>query len=178
MFTTLPPTLTRARVHEAQGNGNTTFAMWQTWRYPSTIWVLAQNAEKMPVAPSLTFVRAKGDNILWAVEEALRGLPDALVVAQIDKALSLTIGRRLQLAAEAGGTTGLLLIRDGAGSPATQTRWQCMPLAGDSTLHNWSLIKNKSGTFGNWTVNWDGTSAAFDMVSTIGQRLCPAEKSG
>ena len=94
------------------------------------------------------------------------------------KPLSLTAGRRLQLAAEAGRTTGLLLIRQEAGSNATETRWSCEPRAGaaaDSTLHRWSLNKNKTGTSGSWVVNWNGASAAVDMVPKARQRHEPED---
>lgn len=116
-------------------------------------------------------------DLLWSVEEALRsGL--GLVIAEPERSLSLTAGRRLQLAAEAGGATGLMLIRDGAGSPAAETRWECRPEGGDSTRHRWGLNKNKSGTLGTWIVNWNGASAAFDLVSATGQRSGPAETPG
>ncbi|MDZ4134241.1 MAG: hypothetical protein U1D06_01425 [Paracoccaceae bacterium] len=98
-------------------------------------------------------------DLLWCIEETLRAAPVALVIAEPSQPLSLTAGRRFQLAAEAGGTTGLMLIQTNAGSNATQSRWSCEPqannLAGnpDSTLHNWTLKKNKQGTLGNWVVN-------------------------
>ncbi|WP_136683905.1 hypothetical protein [Falsirhodobacter xinxiangensis] len=160
-----PFSLRPARAHEAQGQGRLAFALWQAWRYPAVIWVLAEQDPQLPLAASATFVRAKGLDILWAAEEALRRLPGALVIATPEKPLTLTAGRRLQLAAESGTTTGLLLIEDGAGSPAVETRWHCDPLAGESTLHRWSRIKNKKGPTGSWTLDWDGSSAAFDMVS-------------
>ena len=74
----------------------------------------------------------------------------------------------------------LMLIRQGQGSNATETRWSCAPLPNpavpadaDSTLHRWSLIKNKSGTLGDWTVRWNGASAAFHLVSKAGERHQP-----
>ncbi|MDT8345822.1 MAG: hypothetical protein RQ752_15455, partial [Thermohalobaculum sp.] len=94
-------------------------------------------------------------------------------IAEPGALLSLTAGRRLQLAAEAGGTTGLMLIRAGQGSNAAETRWHATPQPGatpHSTLHCWSLKKNKKGTVGDWTLHWDGTSAAFDLVPAAGER--------
>ena len=63
---------------------------------------------------------------------------------------------------------------------ATETRWHATPLPGDadSTLHHWSIIKNKSGTLGEWTVSWDGASAAFHLVSEAGERREPQEAPG
>ena len=124
-------------------------------------------------------MRARSEtDLLWAVEESLRTAPVDFVIAEPERPLSLTAGRRLQLAAEAGGTTGLLLIREGMGSNAAETRWHCGPEPAakpDSTLHRWSLIKNKKGTLGDWTLHWDGTSAAFRLVSATGKRRGAAE---
>ena len=131
------------------------------------------------VGERLHLFRPMGEtDLLWCIEEALRAVPVSLVIAEPEKPLSLTAGRRLQLAAEAGRTTGLMLIRQEAGSNATETRWACEPLASqpaDSTLHQWALNKNKKGTLGSWVLNWNGTSAAFHMVSEARQRLEPAD---
>lgn len=167
--------------------GRASFALWHAMRHAGgVIWIAPARdpstlmAQGLPegVGPRLTLIRAGSEeDLLWATEESLRGLPGALVIARPEKPLSLTAGRRLQLAAEAGGTTGLMLIADGAGSPATETRWSCrpgppcvLPGSGDSTLHQWSLIKNKRGTSGEWTLDWDGTSSAFDLVAATGKR--------
>ena len=100
------------------------------------------------------------------------------MIAEPDKPLSLLAGRRLQLAGEAGKTTGLMLIREGAGSNAAETRWHCAPLAkktADSTPHCWSLKKNKKGTLESWTVYWNGETTAFNLVCAAGERHEPAE---
>ena len=92
----------------------------------------------------LHLIRPVGEtDLLWCVEEALRSDPVSRVIAEPEKPLALTVGRRLQLPAEAGRTTGLMLIRQNAGSNATETRWNCDPLpatSADSTLHQWALI--------------------------------------
>ena len=115
-------------------------------------------------------------DLLWCVDEALRSVPVSLVIAEPSSPLALTVGRRFQLAAEAGRTTGLMLIRQDAGSNATETRWNCELLpatAADSTLQRWALNTNKKGTLANWIVNWNGTSAAFHMVSEARERHEP-----
>lgn len=178
-----PLRLVPRRVHEAEGLGRRAFALFQALRHPGPlVWVLPAHAPEQPllpglpagVGPRLHLVRARSEtDLLWATEEALRAAPVGFVIAEPEKPLTLTAGRRLQLAAEAGGTTGLLLIREGMGSNAAETRWHCVPEPGtgpDSTLHRWSLIKNKKGTLGNWTLHWDGTSAAFDLVPAAGER--------
>jgi len=196
-----PLALAHARVHEAGGHGRRIFALFQAARHPGPlIWILPAHQPERPmprglpegVADRLHLVTPRGGtDLLWATEEALRARAAGLVIAEPAEALSLTAGRRLQLAAEAGRTTGLLLIREGAGSNATETRWSCAPRprlprpglphpgAGpDSTLHLWSLNKNKSGTFGDWTVDWNGASAAFHLVSEAGERCEPQGAAG
>ena len=98
------------------------------------------------VAERLHLVEARSEtDLLWTAEEALRARPVSLVIATPEKPISLTAGRRLQLAAEAGGTTGLMLIQEGRGSNAAETRWKCDPLPSppNSTRHRWAHIKNK-----------------------------------
>lgn len=183
-----PFALRPARVHEAEGRGRRAFALFQAARHSGPlVWILPAHVSEMPmlrglppgVGERLHLLRPSGEtDLLWCCEEALRAAPVGLVIAEPEKPLSLTAGRRLQLAAEAGRSTGMMLIREGAGSNATETRWQCEPMAStaaDSTLHRWTLIKNKQGTLGSWVLNWNGASAAVDMVSAAGERHEPAE---
>lgn len=170
------------RVHEATGRGRRGFALLQAARHPGPlVWILPAHVPELPMLRGLPegmgerlhLFRPSGEmDLLWCIEEALRAAPIGLVIAEPEKPMSLTAGRRLQLAAEAGCTTGLMLIRQDAGSNATETRWQCEPLASpaDSTLHHWSLNKNKRGTTGSWVLNWNGASAAVHMVSEARER--------
>ncbi|WP_134682032.1 ImuA family protein [Paracoccus ravus] len=163
-----PLALAPARVHEAAGPGRSAFALFQTARHPGPLfWVLPQHEVSRPlpqglpegVAERLHLVETRSETeLLWATEEALRSPASGFVIAEPGKALNLTAGRRLQLAAEAGRTTGLLLIREGHGCNAAETRWQCVPLPGpaDSARQHWRLTKDKSGTIGALTVDWDG----------------------
>ena len=183
-----PLTLRARRVHEAEGRGRRAFAWFQAARCPnSLVWILPAHAPEGPmlrglpqgVGERLHLLRPVGEtDMLWCIEEALRAAPVGLVIAEPSKPLSLTSGRRFQLAAEAGRTSGLMLIQTDAGSNTTETRWQCEPMVNaqaDSTLHRWTLKKNKQGTLGDWVIDWNGASAAFDMVSEAGERHQPAE---
>ena len=186
-----PLALAGARVHEAQGRGRRAFALFQAARHPGqVVWILPDHAPRMllpaglpdGLSARLMLLRPKGvTDLLWSLEETLRAAPVALVIAEPEKPLTLTAGRRLQLAAEAGRTSGLVLVQDGQGSHAAETRWQCdarAAQAADSTLQDWSLIKNKKGTTGSWIVDWNGTSAAVHMVSAPGERVQSAEPPG
>ncbi|MCA0423357.1 MAG: hypothetical protein LCH61_08545, partial [Proteobacteria bacterium] len=127
-------------------------------------------------AERLHFIEARDEtDLLWTIEEALRARPVSLVIAAPEKPISLTAGRRLQLAAEAGDTTGLMLIQEGRGSNAAETRWKCDPLPSplDSTRHRWILNKNKKGTIGLYDVSWNGTTAAVHLVPQAGERHQP-----
>jgi protein ImuA len=176
------------RVHEAEGRGRRAFALFQAARHPGPlVWILPAHAPETPMLRGLPqginerlhLLRPVSEtDLLWCIEEALRSIPVALVIAEPSQPLSLTAGRRFQLAAEAGRTAGLMLIQTDAGSNATETRWSCDPMASpqaDSTLHQWTLKKNKRGTLGSWILNWNGASAAVHMVSEVGERHQPAE---
>ncbi len=199
--------LKSARAHEVCGDGALVFAaigaglasgavVWVSERWRPTV-----NPEGL--APycdpgRLLVTRAQDQmTVLASVETALRSGAAGLVVAEVSAAIGLTEGRRLQLAAEAGGTTALVIIPEGAGSNAAETRWRCQGVpAGpppdqsspdlarpgvlpqshssprqnspDSTHWRWSLIKNKIGTLSEWVVRWDAASHRVIVVSKAG----------
>ena len=184
-----PLRLAAHRVHDAEGPARRSFAVLQAARMPGlVIWITPAHVTEhlMPwalparLANRLILLRAGGEtDLLWCMEEALRSTAPALVVAEPQKPLSLTAGRRLQLAAEAGRTTGLLLIREDGGSNASETRWHCDtvadPTAQDSTLQDWSLNKNKKGTLGRWRVCWNDKAQSLRVVSPVADRSCAAD---
>ncbi len=110
---------------------------------------------------------------LAVAEEALKDGVLPHVILEITRPLDLREGRRLQLAAKAGGTTGLCIIPEGMGSNATDTRWRATPVFDaaeeDSTLLRWEIIKNKSGTLGAWNVRWDQKTRRVYVVSAVAQ---------
>ncbi|MEO1251912.1 MAG: hypothetical protein AAFW81_06160 [Pseudomonadota bacterium] len=122
-------------------------------------------------------------DVLWTMEEALRLGPAALVVAELGRPPDLKASRRLQLAAEAGGATGLALVDDAPVANAAETRWFCAPSPGthfseeggkkalaentDSTRWRLSRIKNKKGTLGAWEIKWDAEARRVIVVSRI-----------
>lgn len=187
--TTDPWHLAAHRVHDAAGPARRSFAVLQAAGTPGlVIWITPDHLAEslMPwalparLANRLILLRAGGEtDLLWCMEETLRSTAPVLVIAEPQKPLSLTAGRRLQLAAEAGRTTGLLLIREDGGSNASETRWHCDTLADpgapDSTLQEWSLNKNKKGTLGRWRVCWNDKAQSLRVVSPVGERSCPAD---
>jgi len=126
---------------------------------------------------------AKGQSqidVLASGEEALSSGAVNLTVMELSKSIGLTEGRRLQLAAEAGKSTGLCIISEGMGSNAAESRWRCAPIfaPADSTLIRWEIIKNKSGTLTGWDLRWDAETRRITVVSKAGQRPAPAHARG
>jgi Uncharacterized conserved protein len=166
-----------SRVHEACGPAAASFALWTAAQSGmDLLWVReGWRPERLNplgfdgVDPSrLILVQTKDQaDTLAVAEEALRDGAMPLVVLELTEPINLTVGRRLQLAAKTGGTTGLCLIPEGMGSNAAETRWHCTPVfdARDSTRQRWSLIKNKSGTNGAWHVRWDPEAHRVAVVS-------------
>ncbi|MCT4608813.1 MAG: hypothetical protein N4A70_06360 [Pelagimonas sp.] len=178
--------LVRARTHEICGAGAYLFPFALMTRLPGDVMWLHEKWDPQQINPSgfaefadparLTLgTTSDQTETLAAAEEALRSGAVALVVMRLSKPVGLTEGRRLQLAAREGHSTGLALIPEGMGSNATETRWHCAPVfdaqadAGVSTLQRWELIKNKSGTLGAWHVQWQNASRRLTVVSPAGQ---------
>ena len=175
LFDSFP--LRPARVHEVCGPGASSFAaILAAQGAGPVLWVRPGWSAEMLTPQGLSpffdpsrllIAEAPSPTDALAVtEEALRDGAVPLVVTEITKPLDLRQGRRLQLAAKSGGSTGLCLIPEGMGSNATETRWHCAPVfdAQDSTRQCWSLIKNKSGTNGSWHVRWDTEARRVAVV--------------
>ncbi len=179
-----PPTTTRT--HEVCGAGAFVFAFALAARLGGYVMWIRESWEPRQINPNgfadfinpanLTLCNTKDQTETLAVaEEALRSGAVSLVVMTLNKPLGLTEGRRLQLAARDGESTGLAIIPEGMGSNAAETRWRCAPVfdskssSQDSTLQKWELIKNKSGTLGVWHVRWDPASRRLIVVSPPGE---------
>ncbi|TCP61166.1 mutator family transposase [Rhodovulum bhavnagarense] len=78
---------------------------------------------------------------LAVAEEALKDGALPVVILEITRALNLREGRRLQLAAKVGGTTGLCLIPEGMGSNAAETRWHVAADAAGNPM-GWRDVQN------------------------------------
>ncbi|WP_298962130.1 hypothetical protein [uncultured Roseibium sp.] len=191
--------LKKARAHEICGDSALVFAAASAGLSTGAVVWVSENwrptVNPEGLSPfcdpgKLLLTRADSQlNVLASTETALRSGAAGLVVAELSSAIGLTEGRRLQLAAEAGGTTALLIIPDDAGSNAAETRWRCTgvptgqpglpgqpgPAYGtprqkdhDSTHWRWSLIKNKIGTLSEWIVRWDAATHRIIVVSEAG----------
>lgn len=182
--------LARGRVHEACGTAAVSFAVRVAAQSGGdVIWIREgwRTGQLNPLGmdgldPACVIVAQTRNQIdtLAVAEDALRDGAVSCVVLELTAQIGLTAGRRLQLAAKSGRSTGVCVIPDGMGSNATQTRWRCTPVFDDrdSTLQRWDLIKNKSGTIGSWYVRWHAKTRSVTVVPPIGQRSGPAGAPG
>lgn len=177
---TLPAELTQQRMHEACGVGRFAFAAMRASSGDTPIvWIVCPRSTTSLCPPGfarffnpmrlIVMQPPKPKEVLWCMEETLRSGP-AFVVADLETPTNLTQSRRLQLAAQSGGSTGLCLIPEGPVNNAAETRWRSSPLpcASDSTLYHWELIKNKKGILNSCIICWDDESRSVRMVSASG----------
>jgi protein ImuA len=117
---------------------------------------------------------ARPVDALFAMEEALRCRALAAVVAELSAPPDLTATRRLSLAARDGGGLGLLLCHKPNDAPsAARTRWRVASAPSEpdafgglgSTTFSLSLLRNRRGPCGTWTVSWDHHAYAFQALS-------------
>ncbi len=141
------------------------------------------------LAPArLILVRAPGDGaVLWALEEGLRSGALAAVIGELGE-LERSAGRRLQLAAEAGGLPCFLLrrrlfARRRAEAPsAALTRWRISPqpsaapdLASDQRLlgrPRWraELLRCRGAAPADFLLEWDDATGDFALAAAFRDR--------
>ena len=128
------------------------------------------------------FVRAGGDReVLWAMEEGL-GCPRLAAVIGEAAAFERSAGRRLQLAAEAGGVTAFLLRRRllaphrAVPPSAARSRWRVAPAAsGPAPLDElpgrprWrvELARCRGAAPGDFLVEWDDATGGFALAAAL-----------
>lgn len=183
LFPFLP--LRKGRVHEVCGSSSAVFAAIAAASAGGVaLWVreawLPEMLNPLGLLPfldpaNLLVARPRDQTDALAVmEEALKDSSVPFVVIEITRPLNLREGRRLQLAAKVGNTTGLCIMRDGMGSNAAETRWRVAPhldpTKEDSTSMRWEIIKNKSGTLGAWNVCWNAQTHHLYVVPPVGER--------
>src|SRR5262249_37280774 len=161
-------------------------------RKQETIWIaedlsLAENGApygpglpEIGIAPErlLTVTAARGRDVLWAMEEALRCRAIGVVIVELrSRAIDTVATRRLSLAATAGNTLGLIPRAAPAGArSAAATRWiigaapSWRARGGERsdvgpprlTTH---LIRNRRGPLGAWIVEWNSVEQRFELAT-------------
>ncbi len=138
----------------------------------------------------LIVVRARGPrDVLWAMEEGLRsGRPGAVLGEP--RALDLTAGRRLQLAARAGGVACLVLRvgENGQEASAAVTRWRVaaapsrppdgLPGLGAARWRV-ALERCRGGVPQEWLLEWSDEARHLTVVPVLAERTAgPAAAQG
>ena len=120
---------------------------------------------------------ARPVDVLWAMEEGLKSSALTAIVAELDQKaeVGLTATRRLALAAaRTQQTFGFLLRQNSSDEPnASATRWRIAAGSGHpdafgglgATAFDISLVKNRHGRNGRWTVCWDHHECQFTPLS-------------
>lgn len=171
------PELQWSRVHELVGQSPLPFALYaaQKARGPATshpviiigpvdrIYALRPEGLGRFIPPgSVTLIEAvRRADRLWTAEQCLAAKAQAIVVLHLDQGPNLSESRSLQIAAERGGSLGLILISGRAQSSACQTRWSCEPTP-DGWI--WEVVKNKSGRVGGWHIRAGPKGELLDPV--------------
>jgi len=142
-------------------------------------------------ADRLIVARCRDDRErLWAMEEGLHSPALAAVLGEVG-VLSLTAGRRLQLAAEATGVTGFVLsrwresviaARERQSSSVATTRWQVTAMAGDLSAGEpgvgrprWQLdlLRCRGGIPGSWIVEASDATGHVRLAAELADRPAP-----
>lgn len=130
----------------------------------------------------LLFVKAQtSHDLLWAMEEGLRARRFAAVIGE-GAMPDLTQTRRLQLAAETGGATALMLLPSLAGDAqkrisTAMTRWTVRAcVAPSAAQHGWELQLDRcrGGAQGLWRVVWNDETLCLDLSSSLADGLLAA----
>ncbi|MHB1060073.1 MAG: ImuA family protein [Rhodanobacter sp.] len=127
---------------------------------------------------------AKPADLLWTMEEGLRCAGLMAVVGEIDR-LDLTAGRRLQLAAEAGGVTGLVLRHSAwtraDGASATTSRWRVStrPRIGPGpACWRVELLRYRGGRPRDWQVEWRDETGTLALAAAFRDGQVEAQATG
>ncbi|NNU16060.1 hypothetical protein HK107_06965 [Parvularcula sp. ZS-1/3] len=175
------PGLSFGRLHEVTGPGALSFlALTVAAAGERAVWVLRFGTGEPHTHGLAAFLDPRqlffvhvhdARDVLWAAETSLRSGSVASVLLELPRPPSLTESRRLQLAAEAGGSLGLILCPEHERPTASTTRWVCHPRPSpdlDSTRWQWALNKNKEGTNGSWDVSWRWKTRSLSVVPASG----------
>ena len=123
----------------------------------------------------ITVAAARGPDVLWAMEEALRCRAAGVVIGELRApTIDHVASRRLALATAAGNTLGLLLRpAPGDDASAAATRW-VVGTAASPDGERWSvgpprlalrLARNRRGYLGTWIVEWDSVERRFVLAT-------------
>ncbi len=116
-------------------------------------------------------------DLLWSMEEALR-CPDLAVIVGEGVAPNITAARRLQLAAETGSTTAVLVTPPGTAPNTTAlTHWRIAAAPAETTAlpprhPAWTveLVRCRGGKPGQWRMEWRHETFHLDLAAPLVDR--------
>lgn len=168
-----------ARLAARRGGGT---VLWCLRRGSVDDTLHAPGLARLGLPPVQVMIARAADDaeVLWCMEEGLRTPALAAVVGQPGVA-DLTAGRRLQLAAEAGGVTGFLLAaggragRNGGGAAAATTRWRVVPAPCaavpwpglGAAVWDVTLERCRGGLPARWKVQWDDETGDLSVAAAL-----------
>ena len=130
------------------------------------------------IAPEqlITVAAARGRDVLWAMEEALRCRALGMVIGEMrPRGIDQVATRRLALAAAAGNALGLILYTAADDVPsAAVTRWIVGAAAPRDTERSHGigpprflarLVRNRRGPLGTWIVEWNSVEQRFELAT-------------
>jgi protein ImuA len=134
------------------------------------------------IAPERLIVvaAARGRDVLWAMEEALRCRAIGVVIGEMrPHGIDQVATRRLSHAAAAGGALGLILRTAPDEEPsAAATRWiigaapSSLREASNERLHgagssrlSAQLVRNRRGHLGAWILEWNSVEQRFELAT-------------
>ena len=178
--------LTVGAVHEFLGNAASAFAAMVAGRLSGPVlWCLNASRREEPYGPGLEALGLDPSRLvlaccrdakemLWTIEEGLRSTAPVVVIAEPEMDIGLIESRRLQLAAEVGGTLGLVLRQGGdvgrLAPSAVTSRWRIDPEPGGG----WRLILRRCrGAIdaGNeWRTRFNDASGGFALAAEVEDR--------
>ncbi|MDD9917736.1 MAG: damage-inducible mutagenesis protein [Rhodospirillaceae bacterium] len=126
----------------------------------------------------IVIARCRGQtDLLWAMEEGLRTSALAAVVGEPPGIVDLTASRRLQLAAEAGDTLGIVLNSEKGvrfAASALESRWRIDSApAGDIARPRWKVVLERCRggiREPHWMVERDEETGHFAVVAALADR--------
>ena len=175
--------LVRGRVHAAAGPAATAFAAALCVRLHGPIlWCVVEGGAFPPLHPPgfaalgidpgrLVMARAHDEAAaLGAAETGLREPGLAAVIVETAGALRSVHGRRLQLAAEAGGGLGFVLLARARDMGWAESGWEAAPVPGGERGVRWRWTLRRARRTGprEWLVEWNDATGALRVVSPVG----------
>lgn len=140
------------------------------WAYGAGLQAMGLDPDRLAVVGARS-----GAEALRVTDEALKSGAVTAVLADLwaEPRLDLSATRRFNLACTRTGALAILVTRDLGGTSAALTRWivAARPSLSQRRLQrptfNLSLIRNRMGPTGEWTVEWDSHDRVFRTPATL-----------